>query len=103
MVLTLLIPLRYLFRLQHIITQDHIGAMCKIITLATGMMVGLRLRVIEFFIAWYSGQHLRASSRSSTARSSPSLVRRLTAMVLQRRASCRRPYWIKKVRQTNGS
>jgi molybdopterin-containing oxidoreductase family membrane subunit len=53
MVLTLLIPLRYLFRLQHIITQDHIGAMCKIM-LATGMMVGCAY-AHEFFIAWYSG------------------------------------------------
>src|SRR5512142_1934110 len=38
MVLTLLLPLRYLFNLQHIITQEHIHAMCKIM-LATGMMV----------------------------------------------------------------
>ena len=53
MVLTLLIPLRFLFNLQHIITQDHIGAMCKIM-LATGMMVGLAYGT-EFFIAWYSG------------------------------------------------
>src|SRR5882757_9559711 len=53
MVLTLLLPLRYLFNLQHIIKQDHIGAMCKIM-LATGMMVGLAY-ASEFFIAWYSG------------------------------------------------
>jgi Ni/Fe-hydrogenase subunit HybB-like protein len=53
MVLTLLIPLRFLFNLQHIIKQDHIGAMCKIM-LATGMMVGLAYGT-EFFIAWYSG------------------------------------------------
>jgi molybdopterin-containing oxidoreductase family membrane subunit len=53
MVLTLLIPLRFLFNLQHIIKQDHIGAMCKIM-LATGMMVGIAYGT-EFFIAWYSG------------------------------------------------
>jgi molybdopterin-containing oxidoreductase family membrane subunit len=53
MVLTLLIPLRYLFNLQHIIKQEHIGAMCKIL-LATGSMVGLSY-AHEFFIAWYSG------------------------------------------------
>src|SRR5574338_322052 len=53
MVLTLMIPLRYLFNLQHIITQAHIHAMCKIM-LATGMMVGLSYGT-EFFIAWYSG------------------------------------------------
>ena len=53
MVLTLLMPLRYLFNLQHIIKQEHIEAMCKIM-LATGMMVGLAYAT-EFFIAWYSG------------------------------------------------
>ncbi len=53
MVLTLMIPLRYLFNLQHIITQAHIHAMCRIM-LATGMMVGLAYGS-EFFIAWYSG------------------------------------------------
>lgn len=53
MVLTLLIPLRFLFNLKHIITQAHIHAMCKIM-LATGMMVGLAYGT-EFFIAWYSG------------------------------------------------
>ncbi len=53
MVLTLLIPLRFLFNLQHIIKQAHIHAMCKIM-LATGMMVGLAYGT-EFFIAWYSG------------------------------------------------
>jgi Ni/Fe-hydrogenase subunit HybB-like protein len=53
MVLTLLLPLRFLFNLQHIIKQEHIHAMCKIM-LATGMMVGLAYGT-EFFIAWYSG------------------------------------------------
>ena len=53
MVMTLLVPARYLFNLKHIITDDHIEAMCKI-TLATGTMVGCAY-AIEFFIAWYSG------------------------------------------------
>jgi molybdopterin-containing oxidoreductase family membrane subunit len=53
MVLTLMIPLRFLFNLKHIITQAHIHAMCRIM-LATGMMVGLAYGT-EFFIAWYSG------------------------------------------------
>jgi molybdopterin-containing oxidoreductase family membrane subunit len=53
MVLTLMLPLRHLFNLQHIIKESHIEAMCKII-LATGMMVGLAY-ASEFFIAWYSG------------------------------------------------
>ena len=53
MVLTLMIPARYLFNLKHIIKESHIEAMCKIM-LATGMMVGGAYS-IEFFIAWYSG------------------------------------------------
>ncbi|MCE9572587.1 MAG: polysulfide reductase NrfD [Deltaproteobacteria bacterium] len=53
MVMTLMIPARYLFGLKHIIKAEHIEAMCKV-TLATGMMVGFAYSV-EFFIAWYSG------------------------------------------------
>ncbi|HLL20587.1 MAG TPA: NrfD/PsrC family molybdoenzyme membrane anchor subunit, partial [Kofleriaceae bacterium] len=53
MVLTLMLPLRHLFNLKHIIKEDHIEAMCKIL-LATGMMVGLAYAT-ELFIAWYSG------------------------------------------------
>jgi Ni/Fe-hydrogenase subunit HybB-like protein len=53
MVMTLLVPARYLFNLKHIITEEHIEAMCKI-TLATGTMVG-GAYMVELFIAWYSG------------------------------------------------
>ena len=53
MVLTLLIPLRSIFKLQDIITMRHIDVMCKV-TLATGSIVGYAYG-IEFFIAWYSG------------------------------------------------
>ena len=53
MVLTLMVPARYLFNLKHIIKDSHIEAMCKII-IATGLMVGLAYGV-EFFIAAYSG------------------------------------------------
>ncbi|MBL9014647.1 MAG: polysulfide reductase NrfD [Myxococcales bacterium] len=53
MVLTLMLPLRHLFNLQHLIKESHIEAMCKIL-LATGMMVGLAYGT-ELFIAWYSG------------------------------------------------
>ncbi|MEZ4361793.1 MAG: NrfD/PsrC family molybdoenzyme membrane anchor subunit [Kofleriaceae bacterium] len=53
MVLTLMVPARYLFNLKHIIKSEHIEAMCKII-IATGLMVGLAYGV-EFFIAAYSG------------------------------------------------
>ncbi len=65
MVLTLLLPLRYLFNLQHIIKQEHIHAMCKIM-LATGMMVGLAYGT-EFFIAWYSGNPFEAFTFRSRA------------------------------------
>jgi Ni/Fe-hydrogenase subunit HybB-like protein len=53
MVLTLLIPLRSIFKLQDIITMRHIDVMCKV-TLATGSIVGYAY-AMEFFIAWYSG------------------------------------------------
>ena len=53
MVLTLLIPARVIFDLQHIITIKVIENMCKIILL-TGTLVGYAYGM-EFFIAWYSG------------------------------------------------
>jgi molybdopterin-containing oxidoreductase family membrane subunit len=53
MVLTLMIPARHVFKLENLIKEAHIEAMCKIM-LATGMMVG-GAYAIEFFIAWYSG------------------------------------------------
>ncbi len=53
MVLTLLIPLRKICRLEDIITKRHIDVMCKV-TLATGSIVGYAYGM-EFFIAWYSG------------------------------------------------
>ncbi len=53
MVLTLLIPVRHIFRLESLITPRHLDNMAKII-LATGSMVGYSY-IIEFFIAWYSG------------------------------------------------
>jgi len=51
MVLTLMLPLRSIYRLEDLITQYHIDCMCKI-TLATGTMVGYAY-AMEFFIAWY--------------------------------------------------
>ncbi len=52
MVLTLMLPLRSIYRMNDLITQYHIDCMCKI-TLATGTMVGYAY-AMEFFIAWYS-------------------------------------------------
>ncbi len=53
MVLTLLIPARAIFKLQDIITPQHIDKMAKII-LFTGSIVAYAY-AMEFFIAWYSG------------------------------------------------
>lgn len=53
MVLTLMIPLRSWFGLEHIITIRHLESMAKVILL-TGTLVGYAYGM-EFFIAWYSG------------------------------------------------
>ncbi|MBI2926348.1 MAG: polysulfide reductase NrfD [Verrucomicrobia bacterium] len=53
MVLTLLVPLRKMCKLEDVITLRHIDLMCKV-TLATGSIVGYAY-AMEFFIAWYSG------------------------------------------------
>ena len=51
MVLTLMIPVRTLFKWEHLITVRHMENMCKIILL-TGSLVGYAY-AMEFFIAWY--------------------------------------------------
>jgi molybdopterin-containing oxidoreductase family membrane subunit len=51
MVLTLLIPVRSIYKLENLITIRHLENMCKII-LATGMIVGLAYGT-EMFIAFY--------------------------------------------------
>lgn len=54
MVLTILIPARWIYpQLKDMITEQHIDKMCKIILL-TGSMVGYAY-AMEFFMAWYSG------------------------------------------------
>ena len=53
MVLTLMIPMRSLFKLEEIITVRHLEYMCKVI-IATGSIVGYAY-AMEFFIAWYGG------------------------------------------------
>lgn len=53
MVLTLMIPIRKLYKMENIITMGHLDKICKVL-LATGVMVGYAY-TIEFFIAWYSG------------------------------------------------
>lgn len=58
MVLSLMIPARQYFGLREIISLRHIENMTKII-LVTGSMVGYAY-LIEFFIAWYSGNRYEA-------------------------------------------
>ncbi len=53
MVLTLVLPLRKLLKLEEIITLRHIELMCKV-TLLTGSIVGYSY-AMEYFVAWYSG------------------------------------------------
>ncbi len=55
MVLTLLIPLRKIFRVEDLITRRQLEQMAKVIIL-TGLIVGYAYGV-EFFIAWYSGNN----------------------------------------------
>ena len=52
MVITLLIPLRRIFRLDAYITQAHLENLAKLIIL-TGLIVGYAY-VVESYIAWYS-------------------------------------------------
>ena len=53
MVLTLMLIVRKVMRLEEYITMHHIEAMCKII-IATASIVGMAY-MTEFFTAWYSG------------------------------------------------
>jgi Ni/Fe-hydrogenase subunit HybB-like protein len=53
MVLTLLLPLRSICKLEDVITIRHVELMCKVL-LATGSMVGYAYGM-EFFVAWYGG------------------------------------------------
>jgi len=52
MVITLLIPLRRIFRLDAYVTQAHLENLAKLIIL-TGLIVGYAY-VVESYIAWYS-------------------------------------------------
>jgi Ni/Fe-hydrogenase subunit HybB-like protein len=53
MVLTLVIPVRALFRLEHVITRKHLENCAKLV-LTTGLLVSYGY-LIEYFLAWYSG------------------------------------------------
>ena len=51
MVINLLIPIRHGFKLQHIVTTDHIEKLSKLVLL-TSTIVGYSY-LVEFFCAWY--------------------------------------------------
>lgn len=53
MVLTILIPLRRIFRLETYITRDHLESIAKLLILTTLIMA--YSYATEFFIAWYGG------------------------------------------------
>jgi molybdopterin-containing oxidoreductase family membrane subunit len=53
MVLTLMIPARRLYRLQHLITRDHLDKMAKLL-LVTGTLVSYAYAV-EIYCAWVGG------------------------------------------------
>lgn len=53
MVSTLIIILRKMFNMSHIITDNHLELMNKVV-IVTSMLVGYAY-AMEFFIAWYSG------------------------------------------------
>jgi Ni/Fe-hydrogenase subunit HybB-like protein len=53
MVLTLIIPVRRIFRLQNVVTKRHLQNMAKML-LCTGWIVTYAY-IIEVFCAWYSG------------------------------------------------
>jgi molybdopterin-containing oxidoreductase family membrane subunit len=65
MVMSLIIPARQFFGLKELITPRHLENMAKII-LVTGSMVGYAY-AIEFFIAWYGGNHYEAFAFVSRA------------------------------------
>jgi Ni/Fe-hydrogenase subunit HybB-like protein len=53
LVITILIPLRKIFKVENLITMKNFDSMAKVILL-TGLIVGYAY-AIEYFLAWYSG------------------------------------------------
>ena len=67
MVLTLIIPLRKVLKLEHMITDYHFDNLAKL-TLFTGSIL-FYAYAMEYFIAWYSREHRSSRPRSGAARS----------------------------------
>src|SRR5207249_294396 len=53
MVITLVVPVRKLFRLEPVITEVHLDRLAKL-TLATGWIV-IYAYLVEHFLSWWSG------------------------------------------------
>ena len=64
MVLTLAIPLRKVYGLEDFITMRHLENMAKVM-LATGLIVAYGY-LMEAFMAWYSGNTVRALHDAGT-------------------------------------
>ena len=60
MVVVLVVPMRYFFRLHAYVTDRHLDAMAKLI-LVTGLVLTY-FYVCEIFTAWYSGDHFERAS-----------------------------------------
>jgi molybdopterin-containing oxidoreductase family membrane subunit len=60
MVLTVMIPTRRIFGLEHIITDYHFENMCRFLLLTSNIVA--YAYAIEYFIAWYSGVEAERTS-----------------------------------------
>jgi Ni/Fe-hydrogenase subunit HybB-like protein len=60
MVITLMVPIRKVFRLERYVTVMHFENLSKLMLL-TGMIVGYAY-LIEYFVAWYSGNPFERAS-----------------------------------------
>jgi Ni/Fe-hydrogenase subunit HybB-like protein len=60
MVVTLLVPLRKVFKMEQYITVRHFDNLAKLLLL-TGLIVGYSY-IVEYFIAWYSGNPFERAS-----------------------------------------
>jgi Ni/Fe-hydrogenase subunit HybB-like protein len=60
MVITLTVPLRKIFKLEAYLTVRHFDAMAKLILLTS--LIVLYAYLVEFFMAWYSGEEVERSS-----------------------------------------
>jgi molybdopterin-containing oxidoreductase family membrane subunit len=60
MVCTLMIPIRHIYKLDHIITDYHFENMTRFLLLTSTIVV--YAYVIEYFVAWYSGVEAEQTS-----------------------------------------